>query len=101
MCIRIQPEENEMKMYNTNKNERSDEDEEKFAMMVDHLRDLSRRRGAERLLYHLSLILFADDRRRLDDDERERALRSCGREFCRVWGRALAFRRPILIVTRP
>jgi len=51
--------------------------------------------------YHLSIILFADERRRFDDDERDRFLRSLGTEFCRFCVRALAFKRPIFIFTRP
>jgi hypothetical protein len=51
--------------------------------------------------YHLSFILFADKRRKFDDDERERFLRSVGTEFCRFCVRALGLRRPILICTRP
>ncbi len=51
--------------------------------------------------YHLSFILFPDERRRFDDDERDRFLRSLGTEFCRFCVRALALRRPILIFTRP
>lgn len=51
--------------------------------------------------YHLSLILFADERRRFDDDERDRFLRSLGTELCRFCARALGLRRPIFIFTRP
>ena len=51
--------------------------------------------------YHLSFILFAEERRRFDDDERERFLRSFGTEFCRFCVRALGLRRPIFIFTRP
>ena len=48
-----------------------------------------------------SLVLCPDERRRFDDDERDRVLRSVPIEFCRVCGRALGFSRPILIATRP
>lgn len=51
--------------------------------------------------YHLSFILFADERRRFDDDERDRFLRSLGIELGRFSARALGLRRPILIFTRP
>ncbi|CAF4548910.1 unnamed protein product, partial [Rotaria magnacalcarata] len=47
------------------------------------------------LNYHLSFIFVADERRKFDDDERDRFLRSLGTEFGRFCTRTLGLRRPI------
>jgi hypothetical protein len=74
-------------MYNTKKKER--ERKKDFFIHFAAMSDLSFTYRLDQDLcmvngninYHLSFILCADERRRFDDDERERFLRSFGTEF--------------------